>query len=490
MKVDRHGMRFVIWIFYFIFSIAIVLLLGFLQFSLIKPYYRTNQIRIVQHVTDEITEYVLNHHNSQEALAKATQLTVDNNVCVVLYNDNGNVIYDLDSLGTGCAFHIAQNAINDSPISLRDGKQLQSYLNEHEGEASFNIFNSRTNQEMVIYGRKISANLGNYYLYVNSPLEPVDNIVTFFSQQYVLYTIIIIALASLFSFFISNRIAKPIMDMKDEATKLSNANYDATFDGGGFTETKELASTLNGATDKLSKIDELRKDLIANVSHDIKTPLTSIKAYAEMIKDISGDNEEKRNEHLNVIIQEADYLDHLVTDMSELSKMQSGNYMLRYSNFDLAEKIKDIIRLNEVLIKEGDLHVHTDMPEELTVYADEIKISQVIYNFLSNAIKHTPDGKNIWIKAYLLNDEETVRVEIKDEGEGIKEEDIPFIWDRYQKTSKSFSRSLTSTGLGLSIVKAILDTHKASYGVESKVGKGSTFWFEIHSPKEEENDTE
>ena len=443
---------------------------------------------MVQHVSDEIQEYVINEKSTPDSLSKATQITVDNNVCVVLYNDQGRIIYDVDSLGAGCAFHVTKAAIEDAPISIYDPNELKSYLNEHNGESSFNITNKRTQQEMVIYGRKISANLGNFYLFVNSPLEPVDNIVSFFSQQYVLYTIIIIALASLFSFFISNRLAKPIVNMKKEATKLTNANYDAVFEGGGFTETKELASTLNGATEKLSKIDELRKDLIANVSHDIKTPLTSIKAYAEMIKDISGENAEKRNEHLNVIIQEADYLDHLVSDMSELSKMQSGNYTLHYSNFDLAEKIRDIVYLNEVLIKEGNLNVHIEVPDELTVYADEIKISQVIYNFLSNAIKHTPQGKNIWIKAFLLDDEETVRVEIIDEGEGIAKEDLPYIWDRYQKSSKSFSRSLSSTGLGLSIVKAILDTHHAKYGVISEIGEGSTFWFEISSPKEAEDD--
>ena len=207
--------------------------------------------------------------------------------------------------------------------------------------------------------------------------------------------------------------------------------------------------------------------------------------YAEMIRDISGDKPEKREEHLNVIISEADYLDHLVVDMSELSKLQSGAYVLNYSNFDLADVIREVVRLNAVMIEEGKLHVHIECPNDLIVYGDKTKITEVIYNFLSNAVKHSPQGKDITIRAFMLEDEETVRVEVEDEGEGIPEDQLPLIWDRYQKSSRSFARSMSSTGLGLSIVKAILDSHNAEYGVQSVVGKGSTFWFELRNPKEE-----
>ncbi|NCB34185.1 MAG: hypothetical protein EOM64_09995, partial [Erysipelotrichia bacterium] len=245
--------------------------------------------------------------------------------------------------------------------------------------------------------------------------------------------------------------------------------------------------TLNGATEKLSKIDELRKDLIANVSHDIKTPLTSIRAYAEMIRDVSGNNQEKREKHLNVIINEADYLDRLVQDMSELSQIQSGNYVLKEKNFDLVQDIRYIVSLYEVPIEDGKLKVSLELPDTLTVYADQTKIDQVISNFLSNAIKHTPCDKIISIRATLENDEETAKVEIRDQGEGISEEELPYIWDRYQKSSRSFSRSMSNTGLGLSIVKAILDTPHAEYGVSSKLGEGSEFWFELKRPQEPED---
>lgn len=439
---------------------------------------------MVQHVSDAIQEYIIQQNGNRSSVFKATQVTVDNNVCVKVFNDLGRSVYDVDSIGTGCVFHQPSSVIENSPVSLRDGNRLKEYLQENNGEVQIQVVNSRTEQEMIVFGRTIQSNLGNFYLFVNSPLEPVDSIVSFFSQQYVIYTIVIVALASIISMLISRSITRPIITMQKEADKLANADYSAHFEGGSFTETKELAATLNGAKEQLSKVDNLRKDLIANVSHDIKTPLTSIKAYAEMIKDISGDNPQKRDEHLDVIIDETDYLNHLVTDMSELSRMQSGNYTLKYSNFDLAEKIRDVVQLNEVMIKEGNLNVILNIPESLTIFADEVKMGQVIYNYLSNAIKHSPDGKSITINAYLKEDDEIIRVEVIDEGDGIEEEDLPLIWDRYQKSSQSFSRNVASTGLGLSIVKAILDTHHAKYGVISKRYEGSTFWFEIsRSPK-------
>lgn len=475
------------WIAYTLFALAIVVLFALLQILLIKPYYRRNQVRTVENVSDEVENYLISGNTSLESISKSVQLTVDNNVCVVVYNDQGNIVYDIDSIGYGCVFHTTTSSIENAPISLRNGNDMISYLKENDGEININLYNDRTEQEMVVYGTEVRLNLANYYIFVNSPLEPIDSIVNFFSQQYVLYTIVVSIFASLISLWISGKLTRPIVTMQKEADLLAEAKYDIHFDGGYFTETKELATTLNDATEKLSQIDELRKDLIANVSHDIKTPLTSIKAYAEMIKDISGDNPEKRNEHLDVIVSETDYLTRLVNDMNELSRMQSGNYVLHCSNFDICERIRYIVQLNKVMIDEGKLEVIEEIPDSLIIYADELKISQVIYNFLSNAIKHTPENKKIYVRAWQSDDNEKIHVEIQDEGEGIEEKDIPYIWDRYQKSSRSFSRSMSSSGLGLAIVKAILDCHQAKYGVISEKDKGSLFYFEIEVPHEPED---
>ena len=266
--------------------------------------------------------------------------------------------------------------------------------------------------------------------------------------------------------------------MKHSANELAKGHYDIHFEGSYFSEIDQLADTLNDATHKLSKVDELRRDLIANVSHDIKTPLTMIKAYAEMIHDISGDIPAKRDEHLDVIVREVDYLDHLVTDMAELSKMQSGSYQLKLGTFNLSQKIQNIVTLCQVMIDEHHYQLVIECPRNLMMTADEVKISQVIYNFLSNAFKHTPDGKKITIRAFEKND--WIQVEVEDEGEGIKKEDLPYIWDRYYKIDKKYQRATGgSTGLGLAISKNIVDLMDGRITVRSIKDIGTEFTIDV-----------
>lgn len=478
MKYDRHGIRFRVWLAFFLLALGIVLFIGILQVGLIRPYYRNAKIRTVQTVTNNIQSDLI-EDGTVTGINHALQETVDNNACVVIYNDNGDLIYRADSLGTGCVF----NGESTLPDEIATDEARVSLLKD-TSEYSHNLTNSVTGQEMIVYGRKITASLANYYLYINSPLEPVDSVVSFFTSQYLIYMLLALAGASVVAMYISGRLTRPIVDMKHEAQKLVKADYTAAFSGGEFTETKELATTLNHANDVIKQTDDLRRDLMANVSHDIRTPLTNIKAYAEMVRDVSGDDPEKRTKHMNVIIRETDYMNHLVNDMSELSRMQSGTYEMHKENVDLAVKIREILEMDQPLIESGQLTVHLEVPESLIIYADETKIGQVVANYLSNAIKHTPAGGNIYVRAYMLKDEETAHFEVQDEGEGISKEELPLIWNRYQKSSRSFSRSLTSTGLGLAIVKAIADAHHGECGAISEEGKGSTFWFELKESHE------
>lgn len=477
MKLDLRGIRFRVWLVVFILAVGITLFIAVLQTEMIRPYYRDSKTSAVKMVADEVQKDLIDASPLTETGVKdALQEAVDNNVCIVIYNDQGKVVYNADSLGTACIFNMSSY---ERPEGYRTILGLKSRLAENDGEFSENLENSRTDQEMIVYGREIRQDLATYYLFVNSPLEPIDSIVSFFRRQYLYYAVIVLLAASVVSFFIASSISKPILKMNHEAGKLASGDYEVNFDGGGYTETKALARTLNTAADQLSRIEEMRRDLIANVSHDIRTPLTDIRAYAEMIRDISGGDEKKRTKHLDVIIRETEYMSRLVNDMSELSKLQSGNYELNLSNFDLSESVREIADVNAGLLERNGLKLDLQLDDTLTVYGDEIKIDQVISNYLSNAIKHSPSGSTITVKAYRKKDEETARVEVIDEGEGIAAEDLPHIWDRYQKYSGSFSRNMQSTGLGLAIVKAILEAHGAQFGVQSEVGKGSLFWFEL-----------
>ena len=489
MKLKFNGIRFGMWRTLLAFSMAILILIGALQVLMIKPYYRNDRIDTIEYLTKVIEHsIILNDHVTRTDVSDSFNSIVNNNVCAIILNEKGKIVYESDALGVVCAFNSDIN-IDGKVINIENNRQdLLNLLRNSESDIySSSLLSDITEKEMLLYGKRISADLDNYYLFINSPLEPVESVVDFFLGQFLYIAIIVLIIALGVSLMMANRISRPIEKIKNSANKLAEGNYDVDFEVKSFEEINELSVALNDATNKLSKIDELRKDLIANISHDIKTPLTMIKAYSEMIRDISGNNEEKRNKHLNVILKEVDYLDHLVTDMSELSKMQAGYIKLNRQNFDMRDVIKEAIEIHGAMINEHKIDLRTELVSSV-VWADEIKMKQVVSNFISNAIKYSEDGSIIEVK--MIDSEEKLRVEIKDHGRGIKLEDQPYIWDRYFKIDKKFSRNIKSTGLGLAIVRAILENHGAKYGVISKVNEGSTFYFELSKDYEESEEDE
>ena len=201
-----------------------------------------------------------------------------------------------------------------------------------------------------------------------------------------------------------------------------------------------------------------------------------LKAYAEMIRDLSGDNPVKRNEHLEIIIEETDRLAQLVNDILDLSKLEDGNQKLNYSEFSITEVLDGIIARYKGISKRSDYIISFEPDEEVTVRCDVIKIQQVIYNLINNAINYTGDDKRVFVRQ--INKEKSVRIEVSDTGQGIAKDKIGLIFEKYYR-SENHKREVIGTGLGLSIVKAILKKHGYSFGVYSVIGKGSTFWFEI-----------
>ncbi len=457
-------------------------LLGFLLVVLIKPYYREDRIKTVDTISNTIEKLLLNKSVSESDIENTARIVVGNNVCTIIYNENNSEVYYSDSLGQLCMLDSSITIGEETFVIKNEPSKFIDKIKE-SSPYTLSIDSSITGTEMVLYGKQIKTNLANYYLVINTPLEPVESYINFIMNQYLYIAVFVIIIALIVSFFLAQRISNPIVKMKNEANKLAEGNYDVKFEANSFSEINDLANTLDDATNKLSQINDLRKDLVANVSHDIKTPLTMIRAYAEMIKDISGDNPIKRNEHLDVILMETEYLNKLVSDMSELSKLQSGIIELNRDNFDLKDCTNRVIDLLKQIIVEKKIDLITNL-DDCVIYADEIKMSQVVYNFLSNAIKHSNDEGKIIIN--IIKSEDNVRLEVIDFGEGISQEALPYIWDRYYKVDKNFNRNVNSTGLGLAIAKAILEAHKANYGVESKLGEGSKFYFELSNDYDDE----
>ena len=328
--------------------------------------------------------------------------------------------------------------------------------------------------ESVIYVRIIEIDGQERVLMLNSVLTPVDATVGTLKVQLKLITIIIVVIAFLFGYLLSKNISHSIISLNEGAKKLAKGDYSVKFTSDDYREVAELSDTLNYTARELGKADGFQKELLANVSHDLRTPLTMIKGYSEVMRDIPGEN---TPENIQVIIEETERLSGLVNDMLDISKVRAGNITIYPEEYNLTESICHVLeRYNKLREVDGYI-IDFVYDGEVDVYADEQKMYQVIYNLVNNAINYTGPDKKVTVVQKVTDD--NVRIEVIDTGNGVSQEDIPYVWDRYYKAKTVHKRAIQGTGLGLAIVKSILELHGAKYGVSSVKGHGATFWFEI-----------
>lgn len=329
--------------------------------------------------------------------------------------------------------------------------------------------------ESVIYVNVVSIDGSERILFVNAQLTPVDATVNTLRAELVWITVIMIVLSLGIALLISRKVSRSLIGLNASAKEMAGGNFDVHFDGTDYREVAELSDTLNMTARELGKSERLRRELIANVSHDLRTPLTMIIAYAEVMRDLPGENS---SENVQVVIDEAERLTNLVNDMLDISKLQAGVLEKNATVYNLTESIQSVFARYNKLKEQDGYKIDFSYDQMVMVEADEYKIFQVIYNLVNNAINYTGDDKQIWVRQ-IVREDGYVRIEVTDSGEGIAPEALPYVWDRYYKVDKTHKRAVMGTGLGLSIVKNILELHDARYGVESEVGKGSTFWFEL-----------
>ncbi|MBQ6583088.1 MAG: HAMP domain-containing histidine kinase, partial [Mogibacterium sp.] len=403
----------------------------------------------------------------------ALTASVNNGVFIRLDDENGISIYD-----SGTYLQPSTLTYNFEISSVR------KRLHDSGRDSVSVIFNdASTETHRLVYGTYLGDPGNDALLFIVAPLYPVQSTISILRAQLLYISVIALFIALLLAMVMSTRLSSPIKSITKSAVELSKGNYNVKFNGGMFTETNELARTLNKASYEMQKTDFYQKDLIANVSHDLKTPLTMIKSYAEMIHDISGDNPEKRNQHLNVIISEADRLNKLVSDMLSASRLQSNSVELNKTTFDFIEVAQEVADTFLVLNDQDNYNIFFIPCKSTYVYGDADKIKQVMTNLISNAVKYCGEDKFIKIEVKRVSTGRKIRFDVVDHGEGIAEDEIAHVWERYYRTSANYNRDIEGTGLGLSIVKGILALHNANYGVESKVGQGSDFWFEMETVK-------
>lgn len=322
---------------------------------------------------------------------------------------------------------------------------------------------------------------GVYLLAFNAELVPMNATVRTLKTQFWVITVILFAGAVFLAVLLSRNISRPVVQMNEAAKKLAKGDYEADFTVKGYREVEELSESLTHAAEELSQNDKLQKELIANISHDLRTPLTMIVGYSEVMRDLPGEN---TPENVQVIIDETQRLTELVNDLLDLSKLQAGTRKPNPERFCLTDTLRSVMARYGKLTEKDGYVITLNADRTVDVTADRTMLLQVIYNLVNNAVNYTGDDKTVTVTQRTLENGR-VRVSVTDTGAGIPAEQIPMIWDRYYKIDRVHRRAMVGTGLGLSIVKWILESHQATYGVESKPGEGSTFWFELNAEPEE-----
>lgn len=371
---------------------------------------------------------------------------------------------------------------DEIPSDVPDDKNQENKPRDFGNKPIFNFRDKDQTYQNVTYANIATIDGEECIVMVNAQLTPVDATVHTIQVQLICISIIMIILSLIIAFLVSKKISRSIVKVNQTAKELANGNFDVEFNGKDYKEITELSDTLNYTATELSKAENLQKELIANVSHDLRTPLTMIIAYSEVMRDLPGEN---TPENIQVVIDESRRLTNLVNDMLDISKLQAGVMESKKKEYDLTESIKQVITRYSKLIEQNGFTVTFDYNENVWVEADEFKIYQVIYNLISNAINYTGEDKKVFVKQLIYEDR--VRIEVEDTGIGIDESDIRYVWERYYKVDKTHKRTVMGTGLGLSIVKNILDLYHAKYGVISEVNHGSTFWFELEYIKINKN---
>ena len=346
-----------------------------------------------------------------------------------------------------------------------------------------------------------------YYFLIRSPLESIKESASISNSFYFIVGIIIIVVSGIVILVMTNRITRPISELTKLSEKMSDLDFDARYQsragneidvlGDNFNKmSRKLESTiseLKSANNKLQKdiedkikIDEMRKEFLDNVSHELKTPIALIQGYAEGLNENISDDPESREFYCEVIMDEASKMNKLVKNLLTLNQLEFGNNQVTMERFDITELIQGVVNSSSILLEQKEIQIEADLAPEY-VWADEFQIEEVITNYLSNAMNHADGEKKIRI--FYTKKEDCLRISVFNTGKPIPEEDLDRIWIKFYKVDKARTREYGGSGIGLSIVKAIMDSLHQKCGAINHPD-GVEFWLELDQGGRKRNDSD
>ena len=437
--------------FFALFTLATIFIF---QIVLLEPMYEKSKITSIKQVelavelglkTDDFDDFI----NSMQT---------QSDTCIFVYQDSGSTF--AESRGsTGCVLSSLSTKKLSGFIQKASASSDNSYLAKlNMVPVSLSGVNEDEIFRTIVYTKIVDTDSTPAAIMIAGTITPLDaTISTLTNQLYFVMIFLVVAVVAL-TILLYRKIANPLIAISTEAKKLDKGEYTSVKKANAYTEASELDTTLCKAAENIKKADKAKRDLISNVSHDLRTPLTMIGGYGEMMIDLP---EEKTDENLKVIVDESKRLNNLVNDL-----------------LDLSEFVQEQMKKYEVYRVQENFLFEVHLCDTVDVYADRVRIAQVFNNFMINGINYGGNAKHMIIRTERV-DENTVRVSVQDFGEGIDEKDIDNIWERYYKIDKEHVRSSSGSGIGLAICRQLLELHAVRYGVHSKKNEGSTFYFEL-----------
>ena len=444
------------------FGACLIGLNALFQIVLLEPMYENSKINTVKKASNDIVSSI-EEDNLTDMMYR---VSAENDLCIRIYSENSSIYAG----NMGCVLY----RMSDVELVKEISKARQNNNTYISTKAESFDGSKDSIIKDITYTRIVDDSDSTYIVMVNTSITPVDATVSTLTNQLWMISVFVLIVVGILVLVMNRNIAAPLTTLNNSAKLLSKGTYTYDDKVNAYQEVYELNETLKKAAVDIQKADQAKRDLIANVSHDLRTPLTMISGYGEMMKDLPG---EKTDENCQVIIDEAKRLTYLVNDLLDLSKLEEKKIVLEESVFDLSSLVQREIRKYEIYAVQTGYKFTVDAKENLFVKADEKRIEQVFNNFITNAINYSNENKDIEIRVY--QKDKNIRLEVEDHGIGISKENLPNVWDRYYKINAEHIRFTKGSGIGLAIAKEILELHHAVSGVNSEEGKGSIFYFEL-----------
>jgi len=461
----------------------------------LKPYYTKTKEKILFKGYKEINEIV--NSSSSSAISsddynEIAKICETNGLTLIIVNTSNEVQFEY---GNGFVLKERLININFDRDDSRILEKTDDYVVRSYTDKGFMGKDSGTGSEFIEINGYFNDN--NIFL-MRMALESIDESVRISRNFFFVIGLIIVLIEVVVAYFVGKSITNPIIEVSNVSKEIANLNFSAKSNVKTVDETKVLSDNLNLLSERLEKtineltdankklkkdieikeqVDEMRKEFISNVSHELKTPIALIQGYAEGLRDCVADDTESREFYCDVIVDEAVKMNKMVKNLLSLNQLEYGENVIEKEEFSLNQVISGVVKRLDYLTTQKEVNVELKINKEYTVNADEFKIEEVITNYLTNALNHVDEKKIVKIETE-ERPENKLRVYVYNSGNHISEDDLENIWIKFYKVDKARTRAYGGSGIGLSIVKAIVKAHKNECGVEN-VSEGVRFWFDI-----------